>query len=356
MGTCLETGMSLLGMNAKNVLKTNNAHKKFYRSYRKETEEAVKVFLCETIHPKAYQLLAEHAQILPSWDQCGEADALINRALMIGPEEMDRMPDLKVIAVHGTGTDGVDLAEAARRGIRTVYAPHLNANAVAEMNVALLLAAVRKIVRADHMIRMDSLEDGKDVTTRMAEAQAALRGMELRGKTAGILGFGAIGTKTAHILRDGFGMKCMTWTPRMTPERAQSHGCIAAQSVEELLSSSDVVLLSFPLTPEYMDFMNQKRIGMMKEGSVLINASRGGLVDENALLENLQNGHLAAAACDVMKADYPQRDNPLLALPNFIATPHIGANTEEALYEVGMVCVRQILDVMEGREPEYPVY
>ena len=110
----------------------------------------MKVFLCETIHPEAYRLLAEHAEIISTRDRMGEADALISRVISVGALEMDAMPELKVIAVHGTGTDGIDLTEAKKRGIRVVYAPHMNANAVAELNVSLLLSVMRKVVYARH--------------------------------------------------------------------------------------------------------------------------------------------------------------------------------------------------------------
>ena len=155
--------------------------------------------------------------------------------------------------------------------------------------------------------------------------------------------------------RSGFGMNCIAWTPRLTPERTERYGVQCAPSPEELLKVSDAVILAMPLTEENRGFMNRERLGRMKPGSILVNASRGGLVDEEALLESLKNGPLGAAACDVMMKDFPERDNPLLALPNFTATPHIGANTDDALYAVGMACVKQIFDVMEGREPEYPV-
>ena len=112
----------------------------------------MKVFLCETIHPEAYRLLSEHAEIISSRERMGEADALISRVISVGAAEMDAMPELKVIAVHGTGTDGIDLTEAKKRGIRVVYAPHMNANAVAELNVTLLLAVMRKIVYARQLI------------------------------------------------------------------------------------------------------------------------------------------------------------------------------------------------------------
>lgn len=325
----------------------------------------MKVFVCETIHPEAYRLLAERAEIISSWDRCGDADALISRALTVGAAEMDRMPRLKVIAVHGTGTDGTDLEEAGRRGITVVNAPHLNANAVAEMAAALLLAAVRKVVNAREVIGLENAsaadfqqetgKTGRTASEKLSEALSILRGTELRGKTAGIFGFGAIGTRIAEILGNGFGMRCIAWTPHLTRERAERHGCICAGSPEDLLARSDAVLLAMPLTEQNRDFMNRERFAQMKKGAVLVNVARGGLVDEDALYESLKEGHLGAAACDVLRAVFPESENPLLTLPGFVATPHIGANTDDALYAVGMACVKQIFDVLEGRMPDYPV-
>ena len=281
----------------------------------------MKVFLCETIHPEAYRLLAEHAEIISSTDRMGEADALISRVIPVGAAEMDAMPELKVVAVHGTGTDGIDLTEAKKRGIRVVYAPHMNANAVAELNVTLLLALMRKVVYARQLIDgagQDSCgqENAAELAReRMAFAQGALRGHELQGKTAGFMGFGAIGSRTAEILHYGFGMECIAWSPSLTAERAAGHGSRAASSAEEVFR----------------------------------------LADEEALREALESGHLGGAASDVLQDEFPGADHPLLKFPNFVVTPHIGANTDEALYAVGMCCVRQILDVLAGKAPEYPV-
>ena len=309
----------------------------------------MKVFLCETIHPEAYRLLAEHAEIISTRDRMGEADALVSRVISVGAAEMDAMPELKVIAVHGTGTDGIDLAEAKKRGIRVVYAPHMNANAVAELNVSLLLAVMRKIVYARQLI------DGAGQERDMAFAQGALRGHELRGKTAGFVGFGAIGSRTAEILHYGFGMECLAWSPSLTPERAAEHGSRAAASVEEVFRSADAVFLALPLNEKTRGIADRERLAEMKKGAVLINASRAGLADEEALREALESGHLGGAASDVLQDEFPGADHPLLKFPNFVVTPHIGANTDEALYEVGMCCVRQILDVLAGKAAEYPV-
>lgn len=330
----------------------------------------MKVFLCEPIHPAAYQLLEQNAEIIADRALMHEADALISRMISVGQPEMDLMPDLKVIAVHGTGTDGIDLKEAKKRGIQVVYAPHMNANSVAELNVALLLSVMRKIVYARRLIdrRTDvadaaSIQGTDAADTASARRQAAdaasiqreLRGHELKGKTAGFIGFGAIGGRTAEILHCGFGMDCIAWSPSLTPERAGQHFSRCAASAEDVIRTADAVFLALPMTNATRGFMDRDKLYQMKLGAVLINTSRAGLVDEEALREVLESGHLGGAATDVLAQEIPDPDHPLLKFPGFVVTPHIGANTDEALYEVGMCCVRQILDVMSGKEPEYPV-
>ena len=317
----------------------------------------MKVFLCEIIHDKAVELLKKNGEIISDWSRIGEADALITRAIKVGAKEMDAMPNLKVVAVHGTGTDDVDLAEAKKRGIRVVYAPHLNANAVAELSVGLMLAVCRRIVEARNVIDGFGIPGtGKrSDSERQAEAQALLRGTELRGKVCGLIGFGAIATKVADIVRLGFGMDVVAYAPSLTEERAAAHGSRCAESVEEVLHVADVVCLCLPLTEKSRDMISVERLALMKDGAILINTSRGPLVDEAALYEALKSGKLGGAACDVFCEGFPKPGNPLLELPNFVATPHIGANTADALYAVGMACAEQILDVLAGREPQYPV-
>ena len=330
----------------------------------------MKVFLCEPIHPTAYRLLEQNAEIIADRARMNEADALISRMISVGQPEMDLMPDLKVIAVHGTGTDGIDLSEAKKRSIQVVYAPHMNANSVAELNVTLLLSVMRKTVYARRLIdcRTDAADtasiQGTDAAdTASARRQAAdaasiqreLRGHELKGKTAGFIGFGAIGGRTAEILHCGFGMDCIAWSPSLTPERAGQHLSRCAASAEDVIRTADAVFLALPMTNATRGFMDRDKLYQMKQGAVLINTSRAGLVDEEALREVLESGHLGGAATDVLAQEIPDPDHPLLKFPGFVVTPHIGANTDEALYEVGMCCVRQILDVMSGKKPEYPV-
>ena len=319
----------------------------------------MKVFLCEPIHPAAYRLLEQNAEIIADRARMSEADALISRMIPVGRSEMDLMPDLKVIAVHGTGTDGIDLSEAKKRSIQVVYAPHMNANSVAELNVTLLLSVMRKTVYARRLIeRRAAAVDAASARRQAADAasiQRELRGHELKGKTAGFIGFGAIGGRTAEILHCGFGMDCIAWSPSLTPERAGQHFSRCAASAEEVIRTADAVFLALPMTNATRGFMDRDKLYQMKQGAVLINTSRAGLVDEEALREVLESGHLGGAVTDVLAQEIPDPDHPLLKFPGFVVTPHIGANTDEALYEVGMCCVRQILDVMSGKEPEYPV-
>ena len=329
----------------------------------------MKVFLCETIHKKAVELLEANGEIINDWDRIGEVDALISRAIKVGPAEMDKMPNLKVIAVHGTGTDGIDIVEARKRGIQVVYAPHLNANAVAELSVGLMLAVGRGIVRARQVITDETVSvndwassDSAEMSTgmksdseRQAEAQALLYGMELRGKTCGIIGFGAIGKRIGEIVRCGFGMDVVAYSRALTEEQAEAEDSQRAESVEELRRTADVVCLSLPLTDATRGMIGAEQLAMMKPSAILINTSRGPLVDEAALYEALAGGRITGAASDVFCEGFPKPGNPLLELPNFVATPHIGANTDEALYAVGMACAEQIVDVLSGREAKYPV-
>ena len=305
----------------------------------------MKVFLCESIHPKAYEALAQKAEIISDWERAGEVDALLDRILYIGKEQLDKMPNLKVIAVHGTGTDGLDLPEVRRRGIQVVYAPHLNANAVAELAVGLTLALARRIVYARQLI-----DEGCQ-----GEGMALLNGFDLRGKVFGILGAGEIARRTAAILRDGFGMKPLAWSRSLTPEKAQEWGLEWAPDKETVLKNADVVSLGMPLTDQTRGIIGEAQLALMKPTACLINTARGALVDEEALYRALKEGRIAGAACDVFCKEPPTRENPLFSLPNFVGTPHIGANTYDALYTVGMTCVEQILDVLEGRKPQYPL-
>ena len=292
-----------------------------------------KVLVCEPIHPAALEKIKEFADILPSYDQLGEADAIVNRNLSLTREELQKAKNLKVIGIHGTGTDGVDLEAAFEQSIQVFNVPSQNAESVAELIVCQILMLARKI----HPIQK-RLMTGAPLSNTPAE----FYGMELRGKTFGMLGVGEIAKRTCQILTQGFGMKAAGFSRSLTPELAEKYGITYCASTEELLRHSDVVSVGLALCKETEGWVGRLEFDQMKRNALFINTARGKLVDETALYAALRDGKIAGAACDVFESEPPTELNPLLSLPNFIATPHIGAHTEEALYRVGMAVAEGI--------------
>lgn len=300
-----------------------------------------KVFLCEYIHPDAYAFLKAHAEVIREWDRLSEAEALINRNLNISSEVMERAQSLRVIGIHGTGVDDVDMEAAKRHGIQVFSVPHLNSRSVAEMNVALMLALGRKIVQADRRLT------GRRQNGRGEDLMAELQGMELCGKVLGLIGVGDISRQTADICRKGFGMQVIGWSRHLTEEKARAMTMAYAPSMTEVLKKADVVVVGVALTPETRQLIGKEQFGQMKPEAILINTTRGAVLDEQALYESLAGGAIGGAACDVFVDEPVSASHPLLTLDNFIATPHLGANTEEALKRVGMAVVQGVLERLD---------
>ena len=301
----------------------------------------MKIFLREPIHPEALALLERRAAVFGDFSRLSEADALITRNLKVTEALLARAEKLKVIGIHGTGVDDVDLAAAARRGIAVMNAPHLNSDAVAELIVLLALALSRRLCLADRMLRAEY---------PLAAAPAALAGTELRGKTLGLIGTGDIARKAAAMLKAAFAVRVVAFSRSLTPERAAALGMAYCGSVGEVLAQADILNIGVPLTPETDGMIGAAQLALARPTAILINTARGRVVDEDALYDALAAGRLAGAACDVFSSEPPTlRGTPLLSLDNFIATPHIGANTDEALRRVGLATVRQVLDVLDGK-------
>lgn len=305
-----------------------------HRGCEGETEAMRKVFLCEYIHPEAYALLERHAEVISEWDRLPEVEAIIDRNFKITNNIMEKAKLLKVIGVHGTGTDDVDIQAAKKHGIQVFSVPHQNSRSVAEMNVALMLAVARKIVRAD---RKMAGQAGSNVL-------AELQGMELWGKTLGLIGVGDISRHTADICRNGFGMKVIGWSRHLTEEKARAMDMIYAPSMIEVFAEADVIVVGVALAPETYQLIGKEQLKQMKPGAILINTTRGAVLDEQALYESLTEGNIGGAACDVFVDEPINGSHPLLSLDNFVATPHLGANTEEALRRVGMAVVQGVLE------------
>ena len=246
---------------------------------------------------------------------------------------------LRVVARYGVGVDNVDLAAAAARGIVVTNTPGANARSVAELTVALLLLLARPVLRAAAETR--------------AGGWPRLPGLSLAGKTVGLVGFGAIGRQTARLLA-GFDCRLLAYDPLLNEATAAALG-VRAAGLDELLATSDFVSLHAPVTPATRGMVDAAFLARMKPGAALVNTARGELVDEAALLDALANGRLRGAALDAFAAEPPGGDNPLLALPNVIATPHMGAHTDGATTVMGRMALADCLAVLRGEEPRYRV-
>ena len=305
----------------------------------------MKVFLCESIHAQALALLQTRAEILSDFGQIGDCEAIINRNLQLTPAVLAQAGRLKVVAIHGTGTDGVDLPYCRSRGITVFNVPYQNADSVAELIVALTQMLLRKLHLADRLVTSGA---------PIQNAPPELFGHELAGKTIGLVGTGDIARRAGRIFREGFRAKVIGYSPSLTPEKAAGWGIGYCACLSEVLERSDVVSIGVRLNDQTRGLIDAAALHRMKPTAVLINTARGGVVDEAALYQALSCGTIAGAACDVFLREPPTPDNPLVGLPNFIATPHLGANTDEALRRVGMTLVEELFRVMDGAAPASP--
>lgn len=296
----------------------------------------------DDIHPSAVKRLEEVATVFTQFHQIpnlADVDAVILRGHVIDRAEMLRMPRLKVISRHGVGMDTVDVAAAKELGIPIVYTPYANQNAVVELSIALILAALRYPA---HFLRTDT--------------HPHPLGYELYGKTVGIIGVGRIGKILSSKLHTAFSVELLGYHPRMDQTALAQHHIRKINTLEELASLSDVLCLTLPLTSETRHMIDGRIIGCMKPHSVLINVSRGGIVDEDALYVALRKKQIFAAACDVMLNEPVPPTHPLLSLENFIGLPHVGANTQQAMYAMAMTAAEDVIAILNGKAPRFPYY
>ena len=306
-----------------------------------------KVFLCEFIHPDAYAYLDKYVEIIPTWDRFSEADGLIDRNFKITEELLQTTHQLKVIGVHGTGTDDVDLEAAKRHGVEVFSVPHQNAQSVAEMNIALMLALGRKVVLADRMItgKREDTEVGSTVSRESKpNLFAELQGTEFFGKTLGLIGVGEISKRTANICRYGFAMNVIGWSRHMSDEEAKFLGITKKKTMDDVFRQADVIMIGLALDDSTRGLIGKAQFEQMKPTAFLINSTRGAVIDEEALYEVLCDGKIAGAACDVFVKEPVTAEHKLMTLSNFVGTPHLGANTDDALRRVGMAVVIGVLE------------
>lgn len=267
-----------------------------------------------------------------------ECDAIIVGVEKITATVIQTSKKMKVIAKHGAGVDNIDVKTASDRKIVVTSAPGANSDAVADLTLGLFLSLARQIPYADRSVK----EGG----------WPRVVGVQVNEKVLGIIGLGQIGKKVAQRAL-GFDMKVLAYDVVKDDAFAQKRG-ITYLSLDEILSQSDFISIHLPLIPSTLRLIGERELHLMKKEAFLVNISRGDIVDEEALYQALKERRIRGAALDVFSQE-PPRDNPLLALDNVISTPHMGGYTYEALRETGMICVRSIVDVLEGRHPHFAV-
>ena len=266
--------------------------------------------------------------------EIGEATALLVRSrTQVDAALLALAPKLKVVGRAGVGVDNVDVFEATRRGVLVLNAPNANLISATEHSLALLLALARQVPSADASMKRGEWDRGRFL------------GVELQGKTLGVIGFGRIGQKVA-VRAQAFEMKVVAYDPWLDKDIAARLN-VPLLGIEALLEESDAVTFHVPLTPETKNLVSAERIARMKKGALLVNCARGGVVDEAALLAALESGHLGGVALDVF-AQEPPADPRLVAHPKVVATPHIGAQTVEAQERVSSEVARMVLDALAG--------
>ena len=272
----------------------------------------------------------------------GDYDALLVRSqVKVTADILAHATRLIVIGRAGVGVDNVDLEAATKAGIVVVNAPTGNTVSAAEQTITLMLALAHKTAAADASMRRGEWK------------RSSFTGVELRGRTLGIIGLGKIGQAVADRAR-GLEMEVIGYDPFVTAEQAALHGVTLAE-VDDIIATADVITVHVPLNKATRGIINADNIGKLKPGVMLINVARGGVYDEAALAQALKDGKVAGAAIDVYETEPPAADNPLLSAPNTVLTPHLGALTAEAQLRVAEEACEQVVDVLAGRSARYAV-
>ena len=303
----------------------------------------MKVLVSEKLAPAGIERLREHYDVdvrpgLPVeelLEAIGEYDALIVRsATTVDAALLDRAENLKVVGRAGVGLDNIDVDTATKHGVLVVNAPQSNVLSAAEHTMALLLAQARNIPQAHSALAAGSWE------------RERWSGVELHGKTLGIVGLGRVGALVAQ-RASAFGMRLIAYDPYVSPARSAQMGVELLENVAEVCSRSDFITIHLPKTPDTVGIIGDKELTKVQPGCRLVNTARGGLVDEEALVRALKDGRLAGAAVDVFENE-PVTDHPLFGLPNVVVTPHLGASTAEAQDKAGVAIAEQVLLALQG--------
>ena len=312
------------------------------------------VLVNKPIHPAALERLQAETGVLTPYEAPvaevramlpGVHGVILGTGLTMGPAEMDLAVNLEVIGRNGVGLDNVDLRAATERQIPVVYTPYGPTESTAEHALLLILATARRLSRLDRAVR------GGDFAIQL---RSEAMGHELEGKALGVVGFGRIGQRLAEMCHTALHMPVLVYDSYLDREAVTEWGGMFVEDLVELAGQVDVLSVHTPLTSETRCLINRDVIRAMKPGAILVNTSRGPVVDETALLGALQSGHLGGAGLDVYDPQPPSPDNPLLQLDQVVLTPHVASFTDEGRLRMGLTVVEDVLRVFRGEHPKYP--
>ncbi len=303
-------------------------------------------YIFDVISPEAKAYAEQHLDRVIMWDDpliqdYTQAEAVIVRTFKMNAEVIDKMPNLKIIAKHGVGVDNIDVAYAKQKGILVTNTPLANMNSVAELIIALSLNCARK-VNLSHNSVLQGISKNSPLF---------LTGCELSEKNIGLVGLGKIGSLVGQKFQAAFGANILVYDPFVSEDACAQKGFKKAASLEELCRQADIISVSIPLTAQTKNLISKKELDLMKPTAILINTARGGIVNEADLYGALISNRIFGAALDVFETEPVGKEHPLLSCTNFIALPHNGANTNEALIRMGLGAVDEIVRYQNGQPP-----
>jgi D-3-phosphoglycerate dehydrogenase / 2-oxoglutarate reductase len=303
------------------------------------------VCIIDPIHPLGVERIAATHDVIGAegWrgdPRLADASVIVIRTSQLGEDVFGSMPRLKAIVKHGAGVDNIDVATASRRGIMVANTPGgNNSTAVAEGAVAMMLALLRQVREMDALVRENRWDE-----------RWGIRLGDLTGASIGLIGFGRIARHVAKICKAGFGAEVGAYDPMVPVEEIRAAG-VEPMDLAGVLAR-DVVSIHTPLTEGTRGMIDTLELGLMQPHAILVNCSRGGIVDEAALADALRSGQIAGAGIDVCDAEPPAADNPLFGLPNCLLSPHVAGVTEAGMKDMALNVAKVIETVSRGEVPD----
>lgn len=291
------------------------------------------VYLSEVLAESAYNRLKKNFNIVSDFNNPEKIDGIITRKISITREILSKTRNCKIVANHGTGVDQIDCEAAAEFEIPVVSAPGLNAQSVAELTLGFIISLSYKMKFCD-----SGMQQGKFEKFGLPE----LQGTEVSNKKLGLIGSGYIAKALAELMKTAFNADIYCYNPHRSEDELKALGFKKIDSIKELLKICDFVSVHVPLNEDTKDLINSENLSSASPNLILVNTSRGGIINEDDLYDALVNHKIKAAACDVFEQEPPAKDSKLLSLPNFIGTLHVGGSTAEALERVSNKTVDNI--------------